>query len=329
MPPAKKTTTKQTGPTIAFTLIGHDEATNLPRALASVAWADEVIYVDCESTDGSAAVAAKHTKRVYSRPNNANLNVNKTYGIEQATSDWVFYLDPDEEISPELAAEIRAVIAADPPENAFKLPRKNIFFGTWLRHGGQFPDTQLRLFRRGKAHFPCKHVHERLEVQGETGSLHQPMAHYTNATPLDALKKMEFYSLFNARVLAEQGRPPGPGMAFRYLCWLPFTRFVRRYVFKRGCLDGWAGLFVALIDSLENQLRFIKYWTLYHQRDLLPPEVVTGESTAVKSTAKSTAKSNTKSTAVKSTAVKSSAVKSSGKKPATGKGASRGKGGSA
>src|SRR5690242_13945298 len=106
-------------PTLAFTLIGHNEAHNLPRTLESVRWADELVYVDCESSDGSAEVAARYTKKVFRKPNLINLNVNKQFAIDQATTDWVFYLDADEVISPELATEIRAVIAANPPENAF------------------------------------------------------------------------------------------------------------------------------------------------------------------------------------------------------------------
>lgn len=272
-------------PSIAFTMIGHNEALNLPRALESVSWADEVIYVDCGSTDDSMAVAKKFTDKVFSQPNNPNLNINKTHGINQAKADWIFYLDPDETIPDDLAAEIRNAIADDPPCNAFKLPRRNYFYGAWVRHGGQYPDTQLRLFRRGKAWFACKHVHERLEVEGEVGSLKAAMNHYTNRTPLDSLKKLEFYSSFNAKVLLEQGRHPGWRMGLRYLFWLPFSRFIRRYLIKRGFLDGWAGLFVVLMDSLENQMRFIKYWTLVHFAETRPPETQQPETQASKASA--------------------------------------------
>jgi glycosyltransferase involved in cell wall biosynthesis len=236
-----------------------------------------VIYVDCGSTDGSAEVARRYTERVFHRPNNPNLNVNKAYGIGQATTDWVFYLDPDEVVTPELAEEIRAVIAADPPEAAFKLPRRNFFFGAWLRHGGQYPDAQLRLFRRGKAWFPCKHVHERLEVDGPVGTLRSPLEHYTNPTPADAMKKLDFYSTFNARLLAASGRPPTAAMAFRFLCWTPLTRFLRRFLLKGGFRDGWPGLAVALFDSLEIQVRFLKFTYLHRHPEPPAREAAPGE----------------------------------------------------
>lgn len=245
--------------TITFSMIGHNEAHNLPRVMESLAWADEVIYVDCESMDDSLEVARRYTDHVFSRPNLTNLNVNKAYGIDRATSEWVFYIDPDEVIPSSLAEEIRAVIAGVPSANAFRLPRRNFYLGTWLRHGGQYPDTQLRLFRRGKAHFPCKHVHEKLEVDGQVGQLREAMDHYTNPTPDEVMKKLDFYSSFNARLMAENGDRPGPAMAFRYLFWTPASRFLRRYLLKGGFRDGWAGLTVAMFDGLEIQVRFLKF----------------------------------------------------------------------
>ncbi|MDH4249140.1 MAG: glycosyltransferase family 2 protein [Deltaproteobacteria bacterium] len=249
-------------PTLAFTLIGHNEAHTLPRCLDSILWADQIVYVDCESSDGSAEVARLYTPHVFNRPNNSNLNINKTHGIDQARTDWVFYLDPDEEIDAALAEEIQRVIASNPPQNAFRLPRRNFFFGHWVRRGGQYPDTQLRLFRRGKARFPCVHVHEKLEVDGEVGDLRHAMNHYTNPTPLDALKKVDFYSTFNANVMVKEGRRPSPVLAWRLLFWLPTSRLLRRYLLKGGFRDGYPGLIVALLDSLELQMRFIKFWHL-------------------------------------------------------------------
>lgn len=256
--------------TIAFTMIGHNEAHNIPRAMESVGWADQLIYVDCESSDGSLEVARQFTAQVFSRPNTMNLNVNKAYGIDQATTDWVFYLDPDEVITPELGEEIRTLIAGNPGENAFRLPRRNYFFGAWLRHGGQYPDTQLRLFRRGKARFPCLHVHEKLEVEGAIGSLAHPMDHYTNPSPVEAVRKLDFYSTFNAELLARSGKSPGIPMAFGQLCWTPGTRFLRRYLLKGGFRDGWPGLTVAVLDGLELQLRFLKFCYYHTHPEALP-----------------------------------------------------------
>ena len=257
-------------PSIAFALIGHNEAHNLPRTLESVRWADQIVYVDCGSTDGSLDVARRHTAHVLSRPNLANLNINKNVAIEQAATDWVFLLDADEVIPAALAGEIRRAIAAGPAEQAFRLPRRNFFFGRWVRHGGQYPDHQTRLFRRGKARFPCRHVHERLAVDGAVGTLREPFDHYTVDTPLTAIRKMNFNSSFNAAELARSGRKPGAGIALQYLLAKPASRFVRRYVFKGGFLDGWPGLVVAALDAIDFPFRLFKFWYWAEHPEQLP-----------------------------------------------------------
>jgi glycosyltransferase involved in cell wall biosynthesis len=258
-------------PSIAFTLIGHNEAHNLPRALESVRWADQLVYVDCASKDNSLVVASRYTERVFGRPNLTNLNINKQYAIDQATTDWVFYLDPDEVISPELAQEIRRVIASAPAQNAFKLPRRNYYFGRWLRHGGQYPDTQLRLFRRNMAYFPRKHVHERLEVKGAIGRLALPMDHYTCDTPFIGIGKLDFYTSFNAEVMARSGRRAGPWTAVQFIVLMPLQRFVRRYVLKGGFLDGLPGLFACMLDSMDFPIRYFKFWYWTRHPEALPP----------------------------------------------------------
>ncbi|MCJ8276831.1 MAG: glycosyltransferase, partial [Bdellovibrionales bacterium] len=112
-------------------------------------WGDEVIYVDCESDDQSYEVAEEMGCRVFRRPNDMNLNVNKSYAMEQATGDWIFYVDPDERFDDALMEEVRNKIKAG-KDAAFRLPRRNHFFGQWLRYGGQYPDKQLRIFEKGK-----------------------------------------------------------------------------------------------------------------------------------------------------------------------------------
>ena len=149
---------------LSITIIGHNEIEHLRELLPQLKWADEIVYVDCESHDGSLEVVREAGCRVYSRPNNTNLNVNKSYAMEQANGDWVFYVDPDERIPEILVSEIEKVIQ-DTTNSAFKLNRRNHYFGNWLRHGSQYPDTQLRLFRKDSAHFPNRHVHEKLVVE--------------------------------------------------------------------------------------------------------------------------------------------------------------------
>ena len=115
--------------TISITIIGHNEVDHLNELLPQLQWSDEVIYVDCESSDGSLGKAEELGCKTFSRPNDRNLNVNKSFAMDQASGDWIFYLDPDERIPSELVEEIREIVASETEYSAFRLKRKTIISG--------------------------------------------------------------------------------------------------------------------------------------------------------------------------------------------------------
>ncbi len=246
---------------LSITIIGHNEVEHLRELLPQLKWADEIVYVDCESHDGSLEVAREAGCRVYSRPNNTNLNVNKSYAMEQANGDWVFYVDPDERIPEILVSEIEKVIQ-DTTNSAFKLNRRNHYFGNWLRHGSQYPDTQLRLFRKDSAHFPNRHVHEKLVVEGSIGKLNNDMLHFPYLNISQFLSKFDFYTRVEAGYLRDSGVRITAGNSLRFLVLKPFSRFFRRYFLKGGFRDGLPGLFCAIFDALNFVVRYFKLWEL-------------------------------------------------------------------
>ncbi len=228
---------------VSIAMIAHNEEDTAARALASAAWADEIIFVDCGSTDKTAARATGAPKvRFFSRENSLAVHVNKQFAADQASGDWIFILDADEEITPELRDEILAALAADGGADAYAMPRRNFYFGRWLRHGGKYPDTQLRLFRRGKARFLPRPVHERLEVEGRTGRLRAPLHHYPYRTAGDIPRKLGFYTEALSENYLADGKHP------LLIFARPFTRFVSAYLLKLGFLDGAAGFKTALTD---------------------------------------------------------------------------------
>ncbi len=247
---------------LSITCIGHNEAYHLKELLPQLlAWGDEVIYVDCESSDGSYELAKSLGCLAFQRPNNMNLNVNKSYAMEQASGDWIFYVDPDERFEKALIDEVNHRITVSTAA-AFKLPRRNHFFGRWLKAGGQYPDTQLRLFRKGKGQFPNKHVHESLKIDGAIEMLENPMLHYPYLTISQFLKKMDFYSTFEAQHLYDNGVRPTWLNSVKFLFLKPKSRIFRRYIIKGGFRDGIPGLFAAVFDGIGWMLRYFKLWEI-------------------------------------------------------------------
>jgi glycosyltransferase involved in cell wall biosynthesis len=242
-------------PTLTVAMIAHDEEKNLPRSLASAAWADELIFVDCGSSDDTELAARRFRIKYFARPNSLAVYVNKQFAIDQASSDWVLILDADEEITPALRDEIRAVIAAPGGRAAFAMPRRNFYFGKWLRHGGKYPDTQLRLFARGRARFLPLPVHECLQVDGPAGLLKEPLLHYPYTDAEDMRRKLAFYTEVLTRSYALKCR------SRLFIILRPFTRFFSAYFLKLGFLDGLQGLRTALLDFrtvLASALAYIR-----------------------------------------------------------------------
>lgn len=244
---------------ISVSIIGYNEAENLEDCLKSLTWADEIIFVDCESEDDSLEIAKKYTTHVFSRPNTANLNVNKSFGIEQCSFPWVLYIDPDERVPEETASWILSEIK-NPEHDAYSFPRKNHILGKWLKHGSQYPDYQLRLFKKAKAHFPCKHVHERLQIDGSIGKSKFSLLHFPYPSLKVYVQKFNFYTSFEAEYLFSN-HPNSLGW-FKYIFFKPFSRFISRYILSGGFLDGFPGLVAIFFDMINFPVRYFKYLEL-------------------------------------------------------------------
>ncbi len=181
--------------------------------------------------------------------------------MEQASGDWLFYIDPDERLPDLLVSEIKEIVK-DTVHSAFRLNRRNHYFGHWLRHGSQYPDTQLRLFRKGMAKFPNQHVHEKLNVLGSIGKLQNDMLHFPYRNISQFLSKFDFYTGVEAGYLRDAGVRVNFSNTLRFTVLKPFTRFFRRYIFKGGFRDGLPGLFCSVFDVLNYVVRYFKLWEM-------------------------------------------------------------------
>src|SRR5580698_8780890 len=139
-------------PMLSVAIITKNEEANLARTLASVQWAEEIVIVDSASTDRTVEIARSFNAIVYDEAWKGFAG-SKNSAIAKCTGTWVLSLDADEELSPELQTQIRALLPTNPPIDAYYIRRRNLFLGRWIKHGGFYPDATLRLFRRTAANF--------------------------------------------------------------------------------------------------------------------------------------------------------------------------------
>ena len=244
-----------TAPRVSIVVITLDEEDHLRRCLESVAWADEIVVVDAESRDKTVQVAREFTDRVISRPW-AGFATQKNFAVEQTTGDWVLSLDADEEASPELREEIAAAIADPQACDGYAIRRRNVFLGQWIRHGGLYPDWQVRLFRRGRGRFAERAVHESVSVTGPVGRLRGHLVHRSYDGVSDFVERANRYSSLAAEQLIRDGRRVRAGE----LVLRPLGRFLSMYLVKRGFLDGRRGLLLASLYAYYVFMRSAKVW---------------------------------------------------------------------
>ncbi len=253
-------------PGVTATVITLNESANIAAALESVRWADETVVVDAESTDDTVAIARRYTDRVMVKAWPGFVD-QKNFAASQATHDWIFSLDADERVTPELAAEVRALVAAGPVHSGYEMPRVSHYLGRWIRSTDWYPDYQRRLYDRRRAAWAGRYVHESLQTEGDAGRLRGELQHYPYRDVSHHLRTIDRYSTLSARQMFEDGRRTGP---LRMVLHAD-AAFLRNYVLRLGVRDGTAGLIVSLLNAYYVMLKFVKLWELCSRSISTPP----------------------------------------------------------
>ncbi len=245
---------------ISIALAVYNEANNLARCLEAVApWADEIIIVDGGSTDDTVKIAQNFKAKVIITDNPPIFHLNKQKALEACSGEWILQLDADEVVSTELKEELLATARKKADFMGYYIPRKNFFWGRWMRKGGQYPDYVMRFFVKGKGSFPAQSVHEQIEIDGAVGYLKNPLLHYPYADLSEYWLKANRYSLLAARELARKHTPINFFTLISFFVIKPWSTFLNLYIRHLGFIDGWAGLLFAIFSSWQHQLAFIKY----------------------------------------------------------------------
>jgi glycosyltransferase involved in cell wall biosynthesis len=251
---------------LSVAIVTLNEELNLPRTLASVRWAQEIIVVDSGSTDRTVEIALSFGAKVFDRewPGFAS---QKNFAISQCSGTWILSLDADEELSPELQTQIRTMLPSNPPTDAYYLRRRNLFLGRWIKRGGFYPDPKLRLFRRTAANFTItpmfedRPVHETIAFDGAADTLDFDIIHHAYPTLSTYIEHMDRYSSLGANLLVAKGRTGASLFSFLLqIFFIPQFTFVWNYLFRFGFLDGREGLLLHLYHATYTSWKYAKAW---------------------------------------------------------------------
>ncbi|HEY2124014.1 MAG TPA: glycosyltransferase family 2 protein [Chthoniobacterales bacterium] len=264
-----------------------NEEANLPRCLESIPWADEIIVVDSQSTDGSRGIAEAHGARVVQFEFNGPWPKKKNWALENVAfrHEWVLILDADEVLPPEAGGEIAEAIGRPGNIAGYWINRRFFFLGRWLRHA-YYPNWNLRLFRHSLGRYERltdaetnsgdNEVHEHVVVQGPTARLRCEMDHYAFPSVDVFMEKHNRYSNWEARVAVDGLLPRSANdlshrrverrrrlkLLSQHLPFRPLLRFLFVFVWQRGFLDGREGYYFARLHATYEFLCVVKTYEL-------------------------------------------------------------------
>jgi glycosyltransferase involved in cell wall biosynthesis len=269
-------------PRLSVTLIARDEEDRLPDALASVAFADErIVVVDAATTDRTEEIAREAGAHVLTRTFDG-FGRQKNAAAAQATNRWILSIDADEIVSPKLALEIRACLAAAAteasPPAAFRVPIRLEFLGRELHFGRDTVVRPTRLYDRTRARFSDDPIHERILTTGPVESLEESVLHRSYRDLAHYLEKLDRYTTLAAEAKWAAGKGNGGFLPARIL-W----EFFDRAFLRLGFLDGSAGLTFAALSSANTLLKYLKLREMDRaiaRGERTPPEGVRIDDTA-------------------------------------------------
>jgi glycosyltransferase involved in cell wall biosynthesis len=239
---------------LSVTIITFNEEKNIAQTLQSVHFAQDIVVVDSLSTDNTVSIAKKHGARVFSQ-SWLGYGQQKNFAQEQTRFDWVLNIDADEQVSSELKEELFAFFANPPQEiNGFKIKRKTFYCGKWIRYGGWYPSSVMRFANKKKAQWSTPFVHEALIVAAPFAQMKSDLLHYSFHSIEQQIQTNIRFAELAAKELAKKG-------THRFLllqCVLrPIGKFLETYFWKKGFLDGFYGLVIAVNAAHSMFLKYV------------------------------------------------------------------------
>ena len=247
---------------ISASIIVRNEEENVAALCETLDWADEIVIVDSDSTDRTVEIARRYTDRVFNRPFQGYKDKHE-FADSQTTGDWIFWIDADERVTPEVRVAIEALRRRAPASlpDGFRIARRTHYQGRWILHSGWYPDYQMRLYRKSASYWDGVAPHETARVRGSIETLPGEFLHYTKRDLSEHHHVLDSYTSLAADYLFRQGKK-ARGLD---LLVLPLAAFLRTYIFKQGFRDGLPGLIIAMFTAYSVFLKYAKLWE--HQRN--------------------------------------------------------------
>ena len=238
---------------ISVVMITLNEEVNIEACLDRVTWADEIVIMDGGSRDRTISKARKYTDKVYQQPFR-DFASQKNAVIAQASRDWIFLLDADEHVIPELQQEIQQIAKGIRTDAVYSVGRETYFFGKRLRFSGTREDYPIRLFPRGRAYLE-QPVHEKIVTDLPVRRLKNRLIHWSTRDFSHYRQKLNCYVPLEIDAMRERGKQP---TALDILV-RPIGRFASLYFWKLGILDGWPGLQFAFLSASYTFLKYRRF----------------------------------------------------------------------
>lgn len=248
----------------------YNEEKNIETALKSLSWADEIMVVDAYSTDNTVHLGLLYTSKIFQH-SYENSAAQKNWAIPQASHPWVFVLDADEVVTPELQQEIKQVLQRGTNHDAFWIKRKNFFMGKEIKYSGWQDDKVIRLFRRDTCRYQSKNVHAEVETSGTVGRLNHKIEHhsYRKKSLEEHLKRLDIYTTWGAYDREHTVKK----VTMFHLLVKPAFRFFKHFILRLGFLDGKVGFIISVLASYTVFLRSLKLWRI-QQGEVFSKKVV-------------------------------------------------------
>ncbi|MBI5892853.1 MAG: glycosyltransferase family 2 protein [Deltaproteobacteria bacterium] len=252
---------------ISVTIIALNEEENISACLESVKWADEILVSDSGSADKTVQICKEYGAKVFIDEWHG-FGRQKNLIASRAKNNWILNIDADERITPDLKKEIESVLNRGCCEG-YNIPRKNFFGNKWIRHCGWYPDYNLRLYRKDKARFNERNVHEAVQINGKVGCLKNPLEHYTYKNISDYLKRMDRYSTLAAEEMFKTGFKGSRVQGFKGarvrmvdLTLRPFFTFLKMFILQKGFMEGYTGLVLSGLYASYTFSKYAKLWEM-------------------------------------------------------------------